>query len=479
MFCFSSCQREDSDTEELIDNLVPEPETYHDGNVFVVVRDAQNFALSGTLITIHDEEILTYINGVGILTDVPCGAHGTIIEITKNGFAPSYSYVHIPKGDISNIKIKLSQLRSDVQFDSQQPYTLEVSEGVNLNIKANTFKYSDGATYTGQIYGHHQMLNASLNGVPMLSASGTKRVFSEADIMELYFHDQQGRRLYTDEDIEIEKPSDYIVAGLNAKANSWISSDKQGNLLPGHLLDKPFAVGKTRQATYVTGHLVNSDLSKLQLSSALKTLSTEVPVSQNGYFGLHFPTGENIALWQKEACESEIPLYDGNSGFSSTNNLGAISLKQGSYSKVTSEIMTCFEPLSTEDFIYTIITTPLDTMLFYQTENANEVALHSCHTDIVAKVYQGGQFAYSIETSLVHQNTLRSSNICLSSAKNFLQINGSRQQYDTSEFFILLEHDAELTITDLNNFVITFDKVEVPTRVQAHTILFNAPFDIA
>lgn len=478
-FGFSSCQREDSDSDELIDIIVSQPETYHDGNVFVYVRDRQNFSLSNSTIHIHDTEILTYINGVGILNDVPCGAHGSVFGIRKNGYAPAYSYAFIPKGDISNVSITLNALRSDFQFDSEQPYVYELSQNVKLHVKADAFGYEDGTPYTGQINVHQEILNTSLGGVPIIAGSGTKMVFENASIIELYFHDQQGRRLFVNGDLEIENPAGVTVASLNQKANRWLQMEDGDNILPDYFFNAPFAIGSAVPATFVNGQLSYGSLFNFQISSGLTTNSFDVPLSQNGNFGFYFPKDEYLALWSDEGCSAMTPVFEGSSGSAITSTLGSIDLDMKDYALITSQVMTCFEPLSNEDFIYTIISTPLDTMLFYQTENSDEFVVNSCHTDLTARVYQGGQFAYSIETSLSHQNTLRSSNICLSSAKNFLQINGSRQQYDTTEFFILLENDTELSITDLNNFVITFDKVDTPTRVQAHTILFNAPFDIA
>jgi len=176
--------------------------------------------ISGVNVSIEGNLVATSSKGLFSYNNINTSANRSLITFNKAGYFETSRAVE-PKSDVANyVRIVMDEKQIDGAFDSNDGLNL-THNGISLNLPSDSYSYSDGSTYYGNI-------NVSVNKISPESSNFSMRIPGG----DLRATDANGddRRLYSYGMLDVTL-TDYNGDDIYTNATTEITFPIPGNML--------------------------------------------------------------------------------------------------------------------------------------------------------------------------------------------------------------------------------------------------------
>jgi hypothetical protein len=467
LFLFS-CNREDSDSEVIIDKEEEYLDEYMDILHIGIIYDENGEKLKSANVSFNQSESFTNDQGVYIFPYSKTNLDGEVIKIKNKGYFDKYHYVITEANDISNSKIKLKKLANASRIKSNEAFTLSLDKG-SVSFKPSIYTYEDGRPYIGEVYFYTEKINPYV--FPIRDSKKNNYVL-QGDIHNIAITDK-----------------DLIPLSLSEMPTITSSTEIYYLNTQKDCLSDYNSFSKPKELNIIGfGRKTEASLVKFTIEKDNKLIT-------NGTINIEF---DNLVypkqLSQKGVAYHYLPLSSKGSAnpLNSCNTINAtdvtIGLEKKQSKKITikNDITSLMSKLAScnggkiqdSDLTYMLVKSANEEYVTYVNEDNVSLNIENCEKIEDITFYNAGLELLKIVNPQVTANSLSFdiSDFCVSKILGYICINGKYTFYTKEQFIITRENTiSNLTVTDLSGIFITGNNVVGNGNYIVDIFLSNRP----
>jgi hypothetical protein len=484
--CFTSCQRDDQDTSEVIDVIVEDTDKFFDTNIIGKVQDTQGFDLGDVKVSLGSQADFTSGNGVFLFNNVKTNSAGSLLKLSKAGYFDQYIFVTKDAEQYTNLQTTLKQKSNAITFSSADPKEIKINDRIILQIPSFAFVDKNGNSHIGQV---HCYVNEGVvhGNMPFIDLHLGKGILTKGNSLQFVFEAQDKSILKVSKPLLLTTTSvGYKVAKLDNAKGKWIEKVPVSIDKPSQTLiqsDEPLMIGQKEKLTKVKTRIVSpggEGVSFTQLEVSTFDENWVFTPDQNGYISFYAPIQTNLILKVKSFSGQTMGQKTITTGDESEKIEVPIPLSDSDLIAVKSDILSCDAPISNQDLVNISLTSGQKTIHIYQSQNSQTFVMPFFHKIEKAMYYRGKQPKFSISFSGYQSQKIVEINaapLCMEKISGFVNINDMPRFFDKNQYSIFREFQAveTLTISDVSGFLISIPQVNGTGTYKPDAIIFNHP----